>query len=137
MRVMLVIMRIMIKENYDLRKMIKECKGLSYPNRLKRLNLTSFETRCVRGDLLFYFKIIKGLDKSNARSYFDINKRSTRVHNLKIKKRQWRTNIGRYKFSNRVVNIWNELPAEIVESRNINEFKSGLDHYLRTTRGLE
>ena len=117
-------------------KMIKECKGLKYESRLKLLGLTTYETRCLRGDLLQYFKTIKGFDKSNCINLFELNKRSTRGHTCKIKKRYCRSNLSKYSYRNRSIDIWNKLPIEIIESSTINEFKGGLDRHLRSMRGL-
>ena len=38
---------------------------LSYEEKLKKLNLTTLETRRLRGDLIEMFKIIKGFDNIN------------------------------------------------------------------------
>src|SRR4051812_26493126 len=43
-------------------RMMKECRGLSYPERLKCTRLTSLETRRERADLLEVYKILNGLE---------------------------------------------------------------------------
>ena len=53
----------------------------------------------------------------------------TRGHKYKIYK-EHATKLPRIKtFSNRIVNVWNELPAEIVEADSINSFKNKLDKH--------
>jgi hypothetical protein len=36
-------------------------------------------------------------------------------HNLKIRNRSKRTDIGKYSFVNRTIQHWNQLPAEVLE----------------------
>ena len=43
-------------------RMIWDCMGMSYCDRLKKLNVTTLETRRIRADLLEVFKIMKGLE---------------------------------------------------------------------------
>jgi len=33
-------------------------------------------------------------------------------------------------FYNRIVNIWNQLPSEIVEATSVNSFKADIDHWM-------
>ena len=40
--------------------MIEEFKGVPYEERLARLNLTSLETRSLRGDMIRVFENVKG-----------------------------------------------------------------------------
>ena len=43
-------------------KMIKECKGMEYAERLKVTKLTTLKTRRIRADLIEVYKIIKGME---------------------------------------------------------------------------
>ena len=44
-----------------------------------------------------------------------------------IKKKPVNTNLGKYFFTNRVVNLWNKLPHEIANAKNLNSFKNQID----------
>ena len=33
-------------------------------------------------------------------------------------------------FTNRIVNVWNQLPKEVIEAKNLNSFKAKLDPWL-------
>ena len=44
-------------------KMVSELSGIDYELRLKKLGLTSLETRRKRGDLIQIYKIVKGLEE--------------------------------------------------------------------------
>jgi hypothetical protein len=41
-------------------------------------------------------------------------------HNLKIRNRRQRTDIGKYSFANRTIEHWNQLPAEVLEPHPCN-----------------
>ncbi len=86
--------------------------------------------------MLEVYKILRKLDKLEADKVFTMNTHDTRGHSYKFFKRNVRTDYGKFKFSNRVVNDWNNLPSSVVEANSINVFKNKLDHYLRNMRGL-
>ena len=51
-------------------KLISDLKDKSYENRLRILNLTTLETRRLRGDLIEVFKIFKGFDNLDPTVFF-------------------------------------------------------------------
>ena len=114
-------------------KMIRECRGLNYEDRLKCTGLLTLERRRERGDLIEVFKLIKGFDKIDHRKFFQITNNSyTRGHKYKIVKARSRLDIRSKFFSQRVVNSWNELPASVVDADSVNSFKNRLDkHWAR------
>ena len=69
-------------------RMVQEFKNLSYEDRLERANLTSLETRRIRGDLIEVFKIMKGFDNIEIEKFFRLEgKGRARGHNYKIYKK--------------------------------------------------
>ena len=50
--------------------MIWKCKGLEYNESLRKLGLTSLETRRIRADLIEVFKIMNGLEGLNEEIFF-------------------------------------------------------------------
>ena len=64
------------------RLMIKD-RSLSYEERLRRLGLTSLETRRLRGDLIEVFKILKGFDNIKYTQFFTMPDTGLRGHKLK------------------------------------------------------
>ena len=54
---------------------------------LKKLGLTTLETRRLRGDLIEVFKILKGYDDIGEDIFFVRSKSSLRGHQLKLQKR--------------------------------------------------
>ena len=114
------------------RKFTKHVKGLhdlSYENRLKKLKLPSIEYRQARGDMIEVFKIVRNYyDYLSTKSIFKLkNNRRLRGHEYMICKHA--TNKSKYHkfFSNRIINIWNHLPHDVVNSKSINEFKNKFD----------
>ena len=70
--------------------MILELKSLLYEARLKKLNLTTFEIRRIRGDLIEVYKILNG--------HLDIIK---------------------YFFTQRMIDYWNAPPQTAIDAENI------------------
>ena len=53
----------------------------------------------------------------------------TRGHGLKLVKSRFSKEVRKHYFYNRVINDWNELPAYVVHSRGVEEFKKNLDKH--------
>ena len=76
--------------------------------------------------------MIKGLSKMDYRKCFDLNPDSrTRGHTLKLKKPGTRKglNIRQKFFSFRIINTWNLLPQEVVDSTSVLQFKIRLGRH--------
>lgn len=116
-------------------KMIYDLYGQAYEERLKSLNLTTLETRRLRGDLIEMYKILKGFDKTSLNIATN-QMSSLRGHSLKLFKTRFNTNTGKYVFVNRTVDEWNKLSEDIISCNTVNSFKNKLDRYLRNCRGL-
>ena len=95
--------------------------------RLQALGLETLEERRIKNDLIFLFQIIHRLVDVPFESLFSWNERPSRGHILKINCQYSRTDIRKYFFVTRVVPIWNNLPAIIVNSENLNRFKNALN----------
>ena len=66
-------------------RLIPALKGLSYPERLKRLGLPSLEYRRERADVVEVFKILNNIDLANKDKLFEMaTYRTTRGHPLKL-----------------------------------------------------
>ena len=111
-------------------KLIFECKGLKYENRLKITGLTSLNDRRTRGDMIEVFKMIKGFNKMDYEQFFKLSGNSkTRGHSYKLDKARSRLELRRNFFSQRVVNAWNSLPTDVTEACTINNFKNKYDSF--------
>ena len=120
-----------VQRNYS--KCIIGLKDLTYKDRLVALNLPSLEFRRVRGDLIEVYKILNNIyDPITTKNLLTLCSKDlpTRSHPYKLLK--YRTNTEQFKhfFSNRVVNIWNNLPTNVVMAKSVNSFKGHIDRHL-------
>ena len=92
--------------------------------------------RRARGDMIETFKFVNGIYKCDNPLTFDSNNR-TRGHQYKLKKERCRLQVRQNFFSNRVVDLWNNLPASVVEAVSVNAFKNKLDRYWRNAKYVQ
>ncbi|MGE5822000.1 MAG: RNA-directed DNA polymerase [Nitrososphaerota archaeon] len=111
-------------------KLIACLRDKSYEERLEQLNLTTLETRRLRGDLIEVFKIFKGLDKLDPLKFFELSNAPTRGHSLKLVKPRCRLDVRKFSFAQRVVDVWNSLNDDMVACDSVNGFKKRLDKFL-------
>ena len=119
-------------------KLVPCLRTLSYEERLKRLGLSTLVDRRIRGDMIQYFKCVKGINTVN---WFNPNNIANSVGligpagNIRGNKhrinRQFIKNFPQrdHFFTNRIVPYWNELPEEVINSRTVNSFKKKYDKY--------
>jgi hypothetical protein len=112
-------------------RMIRECTGKTYDERLTMVGLTTLECRRVRADLLEVFKILKGYEGVEEQLFFSRHISNTRGHTMKLHKDRVNRDVLKYSFANRVIEQWNRLPEEVVSANGINTFKNKLDKYLK------
>ncbi len=95
----------------------------SYSDRLARLGLPSLELRRLQNDLVWCYKILFGCVDLCADDFFESRLSYTRGHNFKLYKKR-NSNIVRANFfTERIVNVWNRLPIDIVNFNNLSKFK--------------
>ena len=111
-------------------RIIKGFKDLSYKDRLDRCELTTLKTRRDRGDMIEVYKIVNQLDNVDEEIFFKRSSESkTRGHNFKLVKPNCRTDIRKFSFGHRVIDERNTLPWEVVNSKNLQQFKARIDKY--------
>ena len=112
-------------------KMIPNLHNVCYEERLKRLGLHSLERRRVRGDMIEVYKWMHGINKGDLSKVLRISSQvRTRNNGLKLEKFRFRKEIGRNWFSNRVVDMWNSLPYEVVNAESMDSMKRKLDKFM-------
>jgi len=65
-------------------RMVQECRGLEYEERLKIVSLTTLEARRQRADLLQVYKIVRRLEAVNLDTFFTFRGDNTRGHPFKL-----------------------------------------------------
>ena len=107
-------------------KRVHDLHNLSYSERLSRLGLFSVQGRLTRADLIQYWKIFNGKSCIAPHSMFAQPQTGTRGHPFKIMVTRANTDIRQRFFSQRLVNLWNSLPADVVTAPDLQSFKRGL-----------
>ena len=85
--------------------------------RATKVKLPSLVYRRARGDMIAMFKEMKAINKG-INPVVTVNKAVSRGHNLKFLKPRCSKDVRKFFFTHRVVNLWNELPNHVVESKN-------------------
>ena len=109
--------------------MLPGMKELTYDQRLRSLNLGTLRFRRYSGDMIEVFKIMKGIYDKQCLPPLRLKNElgRTRGHSLQLQRRRSRLELSRNTFCHRVIPIWNSLPQEMVDARNINQFKNKID----------
>ncbi len=104
-------------------------KMMSYVERCNVLNLQSLELRRKRFDLIMCFKILSGYVRVDSSQFFEpALYQVTRGNGRKLQVNRTRVNSRKHFFSNRVIRMWNSLPGNVVNCRNVEQFSNCLKY---------
>ena len=99
---------------------------------------TSTPSTSTPGDLIQVYKILKGHDDLDIDKYFTLDHSNfTRNNGYKLIGKPLGSYESKHFFFNRVVNVWNQLPREVVSCNTIHTFKNHLDKYFNTNPRLD
>jgi len=97
---------------------------LPYVDQLKELNLPTLSYHRFRGDIIFLHRIINNGFNISFSEFFTYSPvTSTRVHNYKLFKSHASCRPRHNFFTMRVINNWNGLPSNIINSSSVNTLK--------------
>ena len=81
--------------------------------------------------------MFRGLDNGNINEYLNVDERNvTRSNGYKIVGKHFRSIEAKHYFFIRFVNVWNSLPAQVVNSNTLETFKKRVDKHLATVPHL-
>lgn len=109
-------------------KLLDECADMSYPERLRYLNLHSLKGRRIRGDLIEIYKIFSEFVDMEVGELFRLPEYTkTRNSDRKIYKEHWNKKIRKCSLRYRNTNHWNSLTNTMKFAVNTNNFKNLID----------
>ena len=114
-------------------KRLSGLKDYDYLTRLKMLDLETLEMRRLKADLILAYKILFGLINLNPNDFFSLPSTDnyTRGHAYRLSTSCSNSNVQLQFFSNRILNVWNNLPESTTDFTSLNNFKSSVsDEYL-------
>ena len=111
-------------------RQVPQLKGLSYEDRLRKLQQPTLSYRRLRSDMIETCKLLHDIYDPILPKLLDpVEKSKTRGHSFKLPKKLVKNNIKGHVFSHRIVNDWNSLPEDVVLAPSVNAFKNRLDSH--------
>ena len=103
--------------------------GLTYYSRLQVLELESPEMKRLRTDVLLAYRIMFGMVRLNSNEFFTLsNQPHLRGHKYVINKQRCSNNRRINFSSNRIVNLWNNLPSSTTDFTSFRQFDKSLNN---------
>merc|ERR1711980_84472 len=105
--------------------------------RLEKLEITTLEERRERGDAINMYRCLTRKQFIDKEDFVKLAEGRTRGRKLEIQKTKGKKDVKKYSFLNRVVEIWNKLLPEVVEAKNIGDFKNKYDKHKKTEKSSQ
>ena len=109
---------------------IGNLNDLSYADRLTSLGLLSLEKRRKIADLVEVYKIVHQKTALKFDHFFDLSNSKTRGHSLKFSKKFFRLDCRKFFFSQRVIDVWNNLPGHVTSCSSVSLFKRSIIDFI-------
>jgi len=112
--------------------MIPGMRKFKYPERLRKLKFPTLSYRRTSGDMIETYKLLSGVYDDQVSLQLNMNiagEYCIRGNSRKLTVIRCKYNLRKYCFTNRIVNIWNSLPDDIILAQTVDQFKNRLDKY--------
>ena len=120
-------------------KILTFLKSIDYLDRLEALQFTTLEKRRTRVNLIYMFKIVKGIDDIDWRRSLDFNDSKTKCYEYHFSREKFsakRTNdysrfvtIRQNFFLNSVAPLWNSISSQVITAQSLRSFKEHIDKF--------
>ena len=110
-------------------KLVPGLANLSYPDRLRQLNMPTLAYRRLRGDMIQTYKLLNGGYDGSLPNILQTSTTGLRGNKKKLYMKGPNKDIGLFSFTTRVCRLWNSLPDEIVTAENVKSFEIALDRH--------
>jgi hypothetical protein len=97
-------------------KLIPALRNKGYQRKLEDFNQFTLERRRVKGQLIEPFKILKGFNNIDYRNIFTLSNNPSHNNGWKIQLKRFNTKPYEDIVTNRICNMWNRLPANVVNN---------------------
>lgn len=111
-------------------RLIPAIRFKGYGRRLRDLNLLTLDKRRLRGQLIETFKALRGFNNIDFRQLFELSDNQRNNHGWKVRAKRFRRRPCGDFMTYRICNVWNRLPAEVVNSPSVDTFKTRLDRII-------
>ena len=93
--------------------------------------MPTLQYRRLRGDMIDVYKIINGIyDHEVVTGFFELSDvEQTSGHNKNLRKLSCKINKRKNYFSNRVIDVWNNLPQVAVSAKSVKDFEIAIDKH--------
>jgi hypothetical protein len=106
--------------------MISGLKGVDYKEKCRKLDLETLAERRVLQDMAQVHKLVNKVDKVDRLQLFShVQEGRTRLaaDPLNMRQEPVRTDVRKHFFTQRIINNWNRIPAEIKNVKDVHKFK--------------
>ncbi|RMC14989.1 hypothetical protein DUI87_07168 [Hirundo rustica rustica] len=107
-------------------RLVKDLVNKPYEERLRELGLFSLEKGRFRDDLFTLYNFLKGGCRQLGVALF-LQAVTDRTRGHRLHQGKYRLDSRKRFFTERVINYWNSLPSEVVESPSLDVFRKRLD----------
>ena len=114
-------------------RLSRDLRNEPYKTRLTTLGLPTLQCRCDRADMSQVVILLNGYEDIDFSRFFTLSSTGLCGYNLKLLKERSRLLLGKQTFTQRVIDSWNNLPANVVNTPSINALKRQFNTYTRSS----